>query len=170
MTMELPTKKKIELIFFSVPKKRQQKYGEMHKMIPGNHTLLVCFLEQRQNADRMSGILDQLRQERKEMVLKKSSTKTSSLSDCDRQNKSRRHNCHHTHSHDCNDGHDCHHDYNRRNCNDRYEHSDHACRKQSRQHRYCGDRDKPCSHFKKADDCHRNQMVKHHIMYNDAGS
>jgi len=60
-TMELPTKQeKIEQIFFSVPKKHQQKYAKTHKMLPDNHVPLICFFKQCQNADHMSGILDQL--------------------------------------------------------------------------------------------------------------
>ena len=51
-TMELPTKtEKIEQIFFSMPRKHQQKYVETHKTLPDDHVALVCFFEQCQNAD-----------------------------------------------------------------------------------------------------------------------
>jgi hypothetical protein len=64
-TMELPTKKeKIEQIFFSMPKKHQQKYAETHKTLPDDHVPLICFFEQCQNADCKSGIFDQLQKEK----------------------------------------------------------------------------------------------------------
>jgi hypothetical protein len=117
--MELPTKQeKIEQIFFSVPKKHQQKYAETHKMLPDDHVPLVCFFEQCQNADRASGILDQLQQEKKEKALKKSTAKTSGLNDRDRRHQPRQCDGHRTRSHDCNDRHDCHRHYDRCNCND----------------------------------------------------
>jgi hypothetical protein len=48
------------------PKKHQQKYMETHKTIPNDEFLHNCFFEQCQNADHVSGILDQFKKEKKE--------------------------------------------------------------------------------------------------------
>ena len=75
-TMELPTKtEKIEQIFFSMPRKHQQKYAEMHKTLPDDHVALVCFFEQCQNADRANGVLDQLQKEKTKKAAKKDGSK-----------------------------------------------------------------------------------------------
>ena len=76
--MEWPTKmEKIKQIFFSMPRKHQQKYAEMHKTLPDDHVALVCFFDQCQNADRANGVLDQLQKEKTEKATKKTSTKKS---------------------------------------------------------------------------------------------
>jgi hypothetical protein len=50
--MDLPTKQeRIEQIFFSMPRKHQQKYAETHKTLPDDHVSLVCYFEQCQNTD-----------------------------------------------------------------------------------------------------------------------
>ena len=102
--MELPTKQeKIEQIFFSVPKKHQQKYVETHKTLLDDHVLLIFFFKQCQNADQASGILDQLQQKKNEKALKKSTANTSGPSDRNCRHQPRRHDGHCTHSHDRND-------------------------------------------------------------------
>ena len=47
-------------------------------MLTDYHTPLVCFFEQCQNADRASGILDQLKEDTKEKALNKLSDKSNS--------------------------------------------------------------------------------------------
>ena len=64
-------RKKIEQIFFSMPKKDQHENAETHKTLPDDHVPLICFFVQCQNTDHESGILDQLQKEKKEKVMMK---------------------------------------------------------------------------------------------------
>ena len=76
VTMELPMKmEKIEQIFFSMPRKHQQKYVEAHKTLPNDHVTLVCFFKQCQNANRSNSVLDQLQNEKTEKAAKKTGSK-----------------------------------------------------------------------------------------------
>ena len=80
ITMELPTKQEtFEQIFLGAEEASAEV--ETHKTLPDDHIPLVCFFEQCQNADRASGILDQLQKKKEEKASKKSSAKTSGPSD-----------------------------------------------------------------------------------------
>jgi hypothetical protein len=46
-------------------KKHQEKYAERHKMPMEDHVPLICFFEQCQHADHMSGILDQIQKKKR---------------------------------------------------------------------------------------------------------
>ena len=172
-TMELPTKtEKIEQIFFSMPRKHQQKYAETHKTLPDDHVTLVCFFEQCQNADRANGVLDQLQKEKTEKAAKKTSTKKPR----ERGSKTSRRDRRRARSYDRNDRHD-HHGYRRHDRNDRdgrghrHDRSDRNRDKAAYKHDHRNDRDgKHRGHEGKNDDRRRHDKDKHHVMHNDDAS
>ena len=81
-------------------------------MLPNNHIPLVYFFKQCQNADHVSGILDQLQKEKKEKTLKKN-TKSNSSHKCARCNRMHHHDRYHPCSYDHSNWQDHYHHYDR---------------------------------------------------------
>jgi hypothetical protein len=171
--MELPTKaERIEQIFFSMPRKHQQKYAETHKTLPADdHTELICFFEQCQDIDRANGMLDQIHKEKTEKAAKKTEVKKPR----EHSSKTNRRDRRRAGSHDRNDryhrhGYRRHGRHDRSDRGRRYENSDRRD-KAAHNHDHRSDRDgKHRGHDGKSDDCRRRDKDKHHVLHQDDDS
>jgi hypothetical protein len=97
---------KSEQIFFAQPKVNQNKFVDLHKMVPSDPLRMIAFFEQCQATNKAAGVLDKIAKDKKQPKEKKTAHLPNA---CSRESSYRQHcshnyrNYHQSDRCDCND-------------------------------------------------------------------